>query len=258
MWKYPRTPHLEGSRLTPGDEDLAAVPLRTLAGASLTIEEKVDGANAGLRFDEQGQLWLQSRGHFLVGGARERHFDLFKTWASAHARVLFEVLGPRYALYGEWLYAKHTVFYDRLPHYFVEYDVLDVETGDFLSTERRRQLLSGAPLASVRVLHEGPLQDPAALPSFVGRSGYKSADWSRALQQACERHAPDAGRAMRESDPSDEMEGLYIKHEQDGRVLARYKYVRATFLAAVLDSDSHWLSRPIVPNVLAPGTDIFR
>ena len=256
--KYPRTPHLEGSRLSPGDEDLAAVPLRALEGAWLVVEEKVDGANAGVRFDEEGQLWLQSRGHFLVGGARERHFDLFKRWASAHATALYEVLGHRYALYGEWLYAKHTVFYDLLPHYFVEYDVLDLDTGDFLSTERRRQLLAGAPLASVRVLHEGTLRDPTTLSGLVGRSGYKSPAWWSALTGACRRHAPDADRAVRESDPSDEMEGLYVKHEQDGRVIARYKYVRHSFLAAVLDSGSHWLSRPIVPNALAPGVDIFR
>jgi hypothetical protein len=47
------------------------------------------------------------------------------------------------------------------------------------------------------------------------------------------------------------MEGLYIKVEEDGQVLQRYKYVRASFLTTVIDSGSHWLSRPIVPNRLA-------
>jgi hypothetical protein len=49
------------------------------------------------------------------------------------------------------------------------------------------------------------------------------------------------------------MEGLYVKVEQDGRVVDRLKYVRPDFLAAVLDSESHWQSRPILPNRLAPG-----
>ena len=40
--KYPRTPHLEGSRLQAGDEDLSQVPFSHLKGKYLVIEEKVD------------------------------------------------------------------------------------------------------------------------------------------------------------------------------------------------------------------------
>jgi hypothetical protein len=40
-------------------------------------------------------------------------------------------------------------------------------------------------------------------------------------------------------------------------VKGRYKYIRASFLTTVLQSDSHWLSRPIIPNQLAPDVDIF-
>lgn len=41
---------------------------------------------------------------------------------------LYEVLGRRYVMYGEWMYAKHTIYYDLLPHYYMEFDVLDRET----------------------------------------------------------------------------------------------------------------------------------
>ncbi|MGI9410217.1 MAG: hypothetical protein ACR2OV_09095, partial [Hyphomicrobiaceae bacterium] len=61
-----------------------------------------------------------------------------------------------------------------------------------------------------------------------------------------------------QTDPSDLMEGLYIKIEEQGRVVERLKYVRADFLTTVVNSDSHWQSRPILPNRLAPGIDIFR
>src|SRR5919201_6700397 len=147
LHKYPRTHHLEGSRLQPGDEDAQSVPFAALAGRPLVIEEKLDGANAGISFDAAGRLWLQSRGHFLTGGSREKHFDLFKRWASAHADALRGALGQRFVLYGEWLYAKHTVFYDRLPHYFLEFDVLDLQDDTYLSTERRRALLASLPLS---------------------------------------------------------------------------------------------------------------
>ena len=127
--RYPRTPHLEGSRLQPGDHDLAQEPLETLRGAHCVIEEKLDGANAGISLDEDGRVRLQSRGHALVGGAREKHWDLFKQWARTHEAALAERLAGGLVLYGEWLYAKHTIFYDQLPHYFLEFDVLDSDPG---------------------------------------------------------------------------------------------------------------------------------
>jgi hypothetical protein len=40
-------------------------------------------------------------------------------------------------------------------------------------------------------------------------------------------------------------------------VLGRYKWIRASFLTSVLDSGSHWLNRPIVPNQLASGVELF-
>ncbi|MGH9763171.1 MAG: RNA ligase family protein, partial [Blastocatellia bacterium] len=134
LLKYPRTQHIEGSRLQPGDEDLDSVSFEVLKSKPIVVEEKLDGANSGISFGTDGRLYLQSRGHFLDGGPREKHFALFKTWANTHKRALWEALGSRYVMYGEWLYAKHTVFYDRLPHYFMEFDLLDIQKREFLST----------------------------------------------------------------------------------------------------------------------------
>jgi hypothetical protein len=257
LHKYPRTPHIEGSRLQPGDEDLDSVPFAAVAGRHLVVEEKLDGANTGLSFDSTGRLRLQSRGHFLDGGPRERHFNLFKQWAASHQAALWDALGSRYLVYGEWLYAKHTAFYDCLPHYFVEFDVLDQTTGTFLSTDRRRALLRDLPIVSAPVLRRGPMRSLAELLALIGPSRYKSAHWRDALRQVCRTHGLDAERMARETDPSDLMEGLYLKVEEQGQVVARYKYVRADFLTTVLDSGTHWLNRPVVPNQLAAAVDLF-
>jgi hypothetical protein len=91
--KYPRTQHILGSRLQPGDEDLEAVPFSAIKGRHVVVEEKVDGANCALSFDSGATLLLQSRGHYLTGGPRERHFTLFKQWAATFAEGLFDVLG---------------------------------------------------------------------------------------------------------------------------------------------------------------------
>ena len=44
------------------------------------------------------------------------------------------------------------------------------------------------------------------------------------------------------------MEGLYIKVEENGIVVDRMKYVRYSFLQTVLESNTHWLDRTIIPN----------
>jgi hypothetical protein len=258
--KYPRTPHLEGSRLQPGDHDLEQTPLAALRGRFVVVEEKLDGANAGIAIGADGRLRLQSRGHALTGGPRERHFDLFKRWAGAHAEVLARVCAGGLTVYGEWLYAKHTIFYDALPHYFLEFDVLD-DTGRFWSTARRAAHLAACGAATVvravPVLWQGVVDDPRALPALVGRSLYKSARWRDRLDEVAAAAGVAAETAGLETDRSADAEGLYVKVEEDGVVVERYKWIRASFLTSVIDSGSHWLARPIVPNQLADGVDLF-
>ena len=257
IYKYPRTHHIEGSRLQPGDEDLDSVPFKEIAGRHLVVEEKVDGANCGISFSADGELLLQSRGHYLTGGPREKHFTLFKQWANTHAAALCERLGSRYVLYGEWLYAKHTVYYDALSHYLMEFDVFDTQSNQFLSTPRRAELLKGTPIVSVRVLFEGQLKRRKDLTRLIGPSAFITSDSISRLRQECEERGLDADRAMRETDRSGLMEGLYIKVEEDGVVTGRYKYVRADFLTAVFNAEGHWLNRPIVPNLLREDVDLF-
>ena len=256
--KYPRTYHIEGSRFQPGDEDLDSVPFSNICDRPTTIEEKVDGANTGISFAPDGQMLLQSRGHYLTGSPREKHFNLFKQWAYSLSGPLGEVLGNRYILYGEWLYAKHTVFYDLLPHYFMEYDVLDLETSQFLSTESRGKLLNGLPLVSVPVLFSGMLKSHKQMMQLMANSQFIGPGHLERLRLCCLEMGLDEYRCLKETDKTEIMEGLYIKIEEDGIVKARYKYVRASFLTAIKNAEGHWLNRPIIPNILDPGADLFK
>jgi hypothetical protein len=249
--KYPRTPHLEGSRLQPGDEDLSQIPFSCIRGRHLVVEEKIDGANSAISFEADGQLRLQSRGHYLTGGYRERHYNLMKQWANAHREALFAVLGTRYILYGEWMYAKHTVYYDKLPHYFLEFDIFDRQEELFLSTARRHAMLKDLPVVSVPVLKEGIFQSKEELIALLGKSNFISEEKSETLRLTSEKLGLDPERQLRETDPSDLMEGLYIKIEENGQVVERLKFVRASFTQTVDVSQTHWLDRPIVPNGLA-------
>ena len=246
--KYPRTPHIQGSRLQPGDEDLRQRPFTDINGKHVVLEEKIDGANTAISFTDNGELRLQSRGHFLTGGYRERHYNLLKQWGAVHKERLHDVLGDRYVMYGEWMYAKHTIYYDLLPHYFMEFDVFDRETGKFLDTPSRHKLIQTLPVCSVPVLSTGAFRSMDEILSFLGDSHYISESHIEHLREDAGRLRLDADKVCRETDSTRTMEGIYIKVEEKGEVVDRMKYVRASFLQTVEESQSHWLDRPIIPN----------
>ncbi len=264
LHKYVRTPHIRGSRLQHGDHDLEDVKFSELIGKHLVIEEKMDGANCGISFTKEGELLLQSRGHYLRGGPREKHFALMKQWAASKQDVLFNILGSRYVMYGEWLYALHTVFYDALPHYFMEFDMLDLEDGAFLSTRARARAITGTskrsmvptaidPIVPVAVIAEGEFKNLHQLEEMIQRSGF--------ITDQRHIHLTDAALAARASpietlshtDMNEKMEGLYIKWEEDGIVKGRYKFVRDSFTSSILDQETHWHDRPIIQNKLVEG-----
>ena len=169
MIKYPRTRHIEGSRLQKGDEDLTQISFAIIKGRNIVIEEKVDGANSAISFGSEGELLLQSRGHYLTGGYRERHYNFFKQWANAHKEKLYAVLGNRYIVYGEWLYAKHSIYYDALPHYFLEFDIYDRKSNVFLDTEKRHEMLKDSCVVSVPVLNTGVFKNIKDVLSYLGQ-----------------------------------------------------------------------------------------
>lgn len=250
--KYPRTQHLQGSQLQAGDEDLRQIPFSEILGKYIVIEEKIDGANSAISFNESGELLLQSRGHYLNGGYSERHYNLMKQWANNNKDVFYSVLGSRYIMYGEWMYAKHTVFYDALPDYFMEFDIYDRERGVFLDTDSRKILTDQMKIVhSVPVLARGAFKSKEAILAYLGHSNYITDNHIEVLRALSEKQGLDVERQVRETDPSVLMEGLYIKVEDNGVVQERVKFVRNTFYQCVNASGSHWQQRPIIPNQLA-------
>jgi hypothetical protein len=263
--KYPRTPHIEGSKLQPGDTAAGQISIAKIReqfpNAKFISEEKLDGSNTGLFFDQDLNIHLQSRGHVLRGGAREAQFNLFKQWACHLEAELLERFEDRYRSYHEWTFAKHTQFYDQLPHFLHEFDIWDSKEQIWLSTPRRHALLEGLPVVSVPVISEEWPKDGRALADMVGPSLYRSENWRDNLAVAAEKAGVDPDRALRETgahEPdADLAEGIYIKIEDDDQVLARFKYVRKGFLQTILDSETHWHDRPIIQNVMRDDAELF-
>jgi len=150
------------------------------------------------------------------------------------------------------------VYYDRLPHFFNEFDIWDRRARCFLSTERRHALLAGSPVLSVPVLYQGRMPtDPKLLWGLVGPSLAKSSQWRSAFEQTVRKLGLPLDLCWRQTDRDDRSEGLYLKVEDGERVLGRYKLVRPNFIQSILDSGSHHSRRPIIPNGLADGVDLY-
>jgi hypothetical protein len=236
--KYPRTPHLFGSRGTDDDKHMGAADShRFLADLSLIVEEKLDGTNVGIHFTREGTMVLQCRGHLITEGMHPQ-YDLFKQWGAVKRQILEDRLADRFILFGEWVYARHSVLYRRLPHYFFEFDIYDEECGDFLSLERRRALLEGTGIHTVPVLHVGSL-DREQLGALIGPSRFDS-DFDNPLT-----HRTDHL-----------MEGLYLRTEADEVVTGRAKFVRPEFIEKIKQSE-HWQYQTMTVNRLEEGADIW-
>lgn len=250
MTKLPRTLHIEGSRLKAGQVDPEAVEFAKLAGQFLVVEEKVDGTGVSIFFDDQLDVQVWHRGSQAEG----KEFTQLWNWVNSHQNELFELLENRYILFGEWMLHKHTIFYDRLPHYFLESDIYDSKALIWLSTDARHGLLTGHNyIKSVPVLASLKPTKLGQLTNLISKPLYQSEDWRASLWGQCGRTGQELDKVLAETDTSDLAEGLYIKHEEDRQVLGRYKYVRYEFVEHIVNSGSHVRDREPTHNVVLGG-----
>lgn len=246
--KLPRTLHIEGSRLPAGKTDPEAIEFNKLNGQFLVIEEKVDGAGVSISLDTHFNLEISHRGSPAMG----KEFKPLHEWAEKHWEDLVYLLGERYTLFGEWMYNKRTIYYDSLPHLFLESDIYDNTRKIWLSTSARNNLLSGC-----RFIKQVPVLaafKPSALwqiTDLVGKTKFQSPEWQDKLRAKCKLFGADYETVLQQTDKSGMMEGLYIKQEDDLQVTGRYKFIRHEFLDTILTSGSHVRDRVPVYNSLS-------
>ena len=142
--KYPRTTHLfdSGGTATTNDDlvlpDLSAVLSVFCDGRTkVIIEEKVDGSNLGIsKCPVTGKLLVQNRSHYISNGDHIQ-YGRINEWIEEHRQALDLILedGSK-VLYGEWVVARHSIPYKRLPGLFVAFDIYDKQSERFYSRTR--------------------------------------------------------------------------------------------------------------------------
>lgn len=231
IYKFPRTPHLINVGAATSDD--VHVDLSSFAGETghVVVTEKVDGANMGFSLSyDRSRIVVQNRSHYVSSSTHEQ-FKKLGFWVERHEDELRRVLDrdphfpERYILYGEWMYATHSIPYAALPDYFVAFDIFDRTTQSWADTKSLRGLLEDTTISLVPIIYEGKMPTEPELLSMIQRqsSFYE-------------------GR----------VEGVYVKVEVDGRVKSRGKVVRSDFIAG----NEHWTRGGIRANVLKENSPL--
>lgn len=139
-------------------------------------------------------------------------------WLAPRTETFFEHLFGRYILFGEWCYAKHTVFYDRLPDWFLGFDIYDREKGRFLSCSRRDEFFRTIRICPVPTIRCGH---------------FTLSELSELLLQSMLGDYPG--------------EGIYIRYGHGGWLAQRAKLVYPAFIQSI---EQHWSGKDIEPNRL--------
>lgn len=220
--KFPRTPHLLnlGAKT---DDDLVLPAFTTLTG-NLVIEEKIDGANMGISLDFDGSIRVQNRSHWISANDHAQFKPLTK-WIEDRETALKKLLHQdptfpeRWILYGEWVVAKHSIHYTRLPDRFLAFDLYDRYTQTFVSRGVLGTALEGTGICQVPLIDRvNTLEEKQIHRHLATISSYGD---------SC-------------------IEGIYVRKEDPTgqRTVERSKVVRGDFIAG----NQHWGKQTLVLN----------
>jgi ATP-dependent RNA circularization protein (DNA/RNA ligase family) len=223
FFKFPSTPHLAllGSVEVRGDKVMSESEREDFLRHELIVEEKVDGANLGISVDAEGNIRAQNRGAYLhLPGAGQ--WKKLGEWLALRTNALFDQLTDRYILFGEWCYAQHSVAYDRLPDWFLGFDIYDRDTARFFSCARRDEIFRA-----------------------LGISQVPRVDCGQFTLVKLSKLLPQSQLGDRSA------EGLYLRLDQGGWLVQRAKLVRPAFVQSV---NQHWSRSGIRANRLEMKT----
>lgn len=210
MWvKHARTSHLPWS---PGvtSDDKIITSLSGFTGKQVIVTEKLDGESTSIYSDGIHARSLDSGSHPS------------RTRVKALQAELAGIIPAGWRIVGENVQAKHSIYYNALPSYFMVIAIFD-ETNTALSWEDTVIFCLENNLVSVPVLYQGI--------------------WDERVVKACRNEVSYFGEEQEgyvvrvaEAIPFDKWDSLVAK------------YVRANHIQP---NAGHWSTAPVVPNGLA-------
>lgn len=211
--KYNRTVHLPFSSGTMDDKITKDVS--TLLNKPLVMTLKCDGSNVCLERDN-----CFARTH--SGPPSHVSFDGLK---ALHAECRYHI-PDHIQVFGEWLYAKHSIEYTELPHYFLAFGVRDLSTEMWESWDIVQLWSDVLGVPTVPVLWEGMVSN------------------EKQLQEIC-------NSFMKERLLGGEVEGMVVRIRDEfiNEDFSKYimKMVRPNHVSP---NNDHWKHQEVVKNKL--------
>lgn len=200
---------------TKGKHYLSDADVKRLLGGTVSVQEKLDGANVGI-IRHKDSFHIQKRGS-LVGESEHDQFNLFKAWVYENYEKVMAIPEGT-ILYGELMFCKHTVFYDKLPDYFVAFAWCDRDTNEYYSRDEMVELCDRIGISYVPEIARGVFNKTELFDLIPKTSNFGS-------------------------EPA---EGIVVWNQKNGM---RGKVVREEFQKA-MDRTGHWMRQKIKINQL--------
>jgi hypothetical protein len=140
---------------------------------------------------------------FVKNTPAKKQFTPVWNWAVQNRAKFDRImdLGP-YSVYGEWMVGMHGIRYNRLPDWFIAYDVYDYEKHHFLGRNIARSMLT---------------EYGFSVPPVLSTASFKNPEEIHPLTESCCLWASDQ-----------RVEGIYIRIGDD-TITHRFKMVRSDF-----------------------------
>lgn len=146
LYKYPRTPHLPFSEgCTSGDKKLKSTD--HLKNMEIVVTEKMDGENTTIYKDYYHARSLDSK-----------HQEYHSYLLSKIIPGLQYFIPDGWRVCGEYLYARHTIYYNNLKDYFLGFGIYD-DKNNCLSWDETKRLFENWGVNYVKEFYCGLYND---------------------------------------------------------------------------------------------------
>lgn len=205
--KYPRTFHLPWSR-SYTDDDRILRDVSHFIGKEVIVTEKLDGENTNFYQDHIHARSINSANHPS------------RNWVkSLHGSISY-LIPKDWRFCGENMYAKHSIYYEKLPSYFLLFNIWN-EKNECLSWDETVEWANRFNLETVPVLYRGIFDEEKIKSCYTEISKFGGTQ---------------EGYVIRFAD----------KFHYDDFKIHVAKFVRKNHV----QTDQHWLSKQIEPNGL--------
>lgn len=217
MIKYQRLKRIlyNKIKINPTKRYLSKAETKKLLSCKVVVEEKIDGSQCGVAF-KGGKPIFYTKNRHLWGDDKTPSFNGAWKWIWENYEKI-EKIPKGLRICGEWVKVQHHIHYDKLPDWFVAFDVLNERTGKLLNFEQKIKVIEDCDFAMIPLLEVGVFSIDDLYLIADDQSNYAKHNWPKQTKR----------------------EGIVVKNY---KLQLNGKLVMQEFLDEIIDEKIHWNS----------------